>query len=233
MTTIECTKCGDPVEVTARTVALPFVCELCEQTVENLNAVVKNPDVQSALAEQDKYIDQSEVDQFYEDMAPDAVCPCATCSPAVPNYVSPFSSFAYNGATAKWEPVTESDVTEEFATVENTTALIADLEAQLAAVTKQVAYLEARNKQLQDDSENQTDAFRRQFDTLRQRLGTNSLSSADSCVTLARIWQLCANERGRVTFYKKECEYLRGRLSEERNKSLWQQIKEHTFDRIG
>jgi hypothetical protein len=77
MSRIECSKCGDLIEVTASTVVLPFTCMKCEEC---------------------EAVPNEFAGQVYDDMA----------------------------------PTNTETLTDEFATVENTTALIADLEKQLA-----------------------------------------------------------------------------------------------------
>ncbi len=89
MSRIECSNCGDMIEVTASTVVLPFTCMKCDTPCDT-------PDEFAG--------------QVYDDMA----------------------------------PTNRETFTDEFATVENTTALIADLEKQLAD-TK--AFLNRRDRE--------------------------------------------------------------------------------------
>jgi ribonuclease HIII len=108
MTKIECSTCGDMIEVTASTVTLPFICLKCEEnmnsftqafdadTVKSVMTILKNPAIQEQLANEGLEVDQAEVDKFYEAMKPKA------------------------------------ELTDEYASVENTTLLIEDLEKQLA-----------------------------------------------------------------------------------------------------
>lgn len=114
MSIVTCDKCGDPVEVTADSVKLPFVCSLCEETIQKFHQDADA--IREALTE-----NEAEVAEFYEKTKP---------------------------ASAE-----TTEPTEEFATVENTTRLIEDLETQLAVAKErgddlldQVAELKRREE---------------------------------------------------------------------------------------
>jgi hypothetical protein len=126
MTNIECTKCGDVVEVTADTVVLPFVCMSCEDAIAKFTQEFVPP---APVTDE-----QAEVAAFYEKMAPES-------------------------------ETTEPE--EEFATVENTTLLIADLEEQLRqerilsdSLKLRIENGEEKNTQLLIEKNRQADTIR-------------------------------------------------------------------------
>jgi hypothetical protein len=87
------------------------VCPKCEITgfAADLKAATENPAVREKLAEAGLAVDEAAVEQFYQDMAPAA------------------------GVTPELSD--EDCAHEKYATVENTSLLIADLEKQLTDVT--------------------------------------------------------------------------------------------------
>jgi hypothetical protein len=108
-TVIECTECHDLVDITTDSIKLPFVCSSCDLEakqieIDTLKKVLASDVVRDHLATNGLRVDDEALD-FYAKMAP--------------------SSVAATAATINAEP------TEEFATVENTTLLIEDLEAQV------------------------------------------------------------------------------------------------------
>lgn len=158
-TRLECTKCGDVIEVTATSIVLPFVCMSCEQKTQEFEAEVE----------------EAEVKDFYDKMTPDT--------------------------TPVAEPADE--LSEEFATVENTTLLIEDLEQQLVAV---------KNDRDELDRDNQAHA---------------AANLSQENVLLNERLERAQNSRN---FYKQELEDVLDILSEEKSKSLWQCFKDRYFD---
>jgi len=191
MTVIECTKCGDMTVVTAAAVVLPFVCMDCDPTgLERTSfgslAGGDSPDQEADV--DDQYITgHQEVSQFYEAMEP--ASENEACYP---------------------EPLTE-----EGASVENTTALIADLEAQLALANATVAELQNRNDQ-------QTQSLLLSVDYSL----TLEMENEDQRATLALLALRVKNLADSRDFYKTEQSDVRLRLSLERNKSWWTKLWE-------
>jgi hypothetical protein len=111
-TVIECTECHDLVDITTDSIKLPFVCSSCDLEakqieIDTLKKVLASDVVRDHLATNGLRADDEALD-FYAKMAP--------------------SSVAATAATINEGP---TEPTEEFATVENTTLLIEDLEAQV------------------------------------------------------------------------------------------------------
>lgn len=105
-----CSKCGDPIDIEARSIDLPFTCLACEAAINKFTVEVGTPEKPEEVGEP---------------------CDCATCNPE------------------------SEDLTEEFSSVENTTLLIADLEAQLAQeqLLSNSLKLEIENLQSKNDSQ--------------------------------------------------------------------------------
>lgn len=181
MSRIECSNCGDMIEVTASTVVLPFTCMKCDTPCDT-------PDEFAG--------------QVYDDMA----------------------------------PTNRETFTDEFATVENTTALIADLEKQLADTKallnrrdRESTVLLARIMGLED----QLVAARKDHEVL--------LGSVDSLHRqIMRLRLKAANDEDVMTSLREKTEQLeisrmrwidaymsaRKELNTERDKGFWAHISE-------
>lgn len=125
MTNLECTKCGDMVAVTANAVLLPFVCMRCDETGLSTTSF-------GSLAGGDQEADVDYSFSYDQD------------------------AFRDNATVAQFyedmAPASENEpLTEEGASIENTTALIADLEAQLVAVKKDRDELDNEVEAMQND----------------------------------------------------------------------------------
>ena len=189
MTNLECTKCGDMVAVTADEVLLPFVCMRCDQT-----GLERTSFGSLAVGDQEADVDYS----FSYDQ----------------------DAFRDNATVAQFyedmAPASENEpLTEEGASVENTTALIADLEAQLASANATVAELQNRNDQ--------------QIQSLLLSVDyslTLEMENEDQRATLALLALRVKNLADSRDFYKTEQSDVRLRLSLERNKSWWTKLWE-------
>jgi hypothetical protein len=171
------------VAVTADAVLLPFVCMRCDQT--GLERTSFGSLTGGDSLDQEADVGDSEVSQFYEAMEP--ASENEACYP---------------------EPLTE-----EGASVENTTALIADLEAQLALANATVAELQNRNDQ--------------QIQSLLLSVDyslTLEMENEDQRATLALLALRVKNLADSRDFYKTEQSDVRLRLSLERNKSWWTKL---------
>ena len=216
---IECSTCGDMIEVTASTVTLPFVCLKCEEnmnsftqafdadTVKSVVTILKNPAIQEQLANRGLEVDQAEVDKFYEAMKP------------------------------------KSELTDEYASVENTTLLIEDLEKQLADARGAIEIKNESIKNLASVRDTQLLTIQKlgqridtlvscrdtQFDRiigLKQQLASVRNSSDMELSTLR------SKLTGSIEYWRDQYEFMRTRLLQEQNKSFWDHFKEATFDRL-
>jgi hypothetical protein len=214
-TTLICDRCGDNVTTTKRSITLPFICERCEAACEqfeqemdqrsmlspveetnepevgpevnsiasafndqNFLTALRNPGVQAELAGEGLEVDFAAVKQFYEDMAPASSLPRTACEAEFEN------SVARNHVLLE-KLDDENCAHERYATVDNTTLLIADLEKQLADAKLMSADYFQRNKNqmetitdLQERVRNQANSlgnyqkdaarYREQFDELAE-----------------------------------------------------------------
>jgi hypothetical protein len=180
------------VETTAMSVVAPFICMTCEAAIEKfasntqeetlttLKQVLGNPGVQEELAWQGEGIDIEAVAQFYRDMAPKGESPQT-----------------YEDVVA----LDDEDCAHwKVATVENTNLLIADLEAQLKAVTNDRDELDrdmTRAGQQIDSLERDRDHYRLANLNLHKQLaqtkGFLDGRDRDSTVMLSRIDELEMN----------------------------------------
>lgn len=185
MTTLICSTCSDPIEVTATSVVLPFVCLKCEESIKDF----------------EKMLDDSETDKTVEEFY-DAMTPASESDAGL------------------LEPGTKTEVAspEDFATVENTTLLIQDLEKQLATARELAA---DRLKEIEYVEE------------------THELSLAFGRAIIARLSEAFADlkaelvsERSQRTHWQREEKITSTLLLQELDKSLWTRFKEATFDRL-
>jgi hypothetical protein len=112
MTTLVCTKCGDPIEVTDRSIVLPFVCDGCQNGKALLEAVDEVIKQQGGVLDPDSTLG-TQVPEGED---------CSQCDLKGPH-----------GHLIEVVPDTTTAPSEDYASIENTIELVADLEKQLQA----------------------------------------------------------------------------------------------------
>jgi hypothetical protein len=250
-TTIECTQCGDAVAVESRSVTLPFVCMQCEAAVEDFDATT----------------------QLYEDMAPattqsfpQEAIDRATVTQEVPEMtVYPVVEMEIDSAYE--DPSVTDNLSEEFASVENTTLLIEDLEQQLVEAKHDLDYERERNADFLQHIEAARDTISTLQTTADDRLveingleaqldemsillvkflvkATEDFEKLAKQVKTAELTLEIEKQNSRTlkdqrdesleyrTFWKDQAKNWREKLEAERDKSLWQRVKEALYDQL-
>jgi chromosome segregation ATPase len=177
------------VAVTANAVLLPFVCMRCDETGLSTTSF-------GSLAGGDQEADVDYSFSYDQD------------------------AFRDNATVAQFyedmAPASENEpLTEEGASIENTTALIADLEAQLVAVKKD-----------RDELDNEVEAMQNDLIIANETITELNLRINRAEYNAELLALRVKNLADSRDFYKNEQSDVRLRLSLERNKSWWTKLWE-------
>jgi endogenous inhibitor of DNA gyrase (YacG/DUF329 family) len=222
LATVICSKCGDAVDVTSRSVVLPFTCESCEEAIGKFASNVE----------------EEETKQKYEDMAPSNV-PCTA------GLLEPGSEMSEpDGATVENTTLLIEDLEKQ---VVDAKQLAADRLKEIEACDRivqsyrklandadvQLVSAEARN----ENQYNTIVRLERQCDQMATRLilAKGLIVSLEQSVTAARAEMTDAREQAEqdqnlANYWKQEYRDTAHRLRQERSKSLWTRIKEYLLD---